>query len=85
MERIALIGIMVENPASIPALNELLNEYAHYIRGRMGIPQAGGRINVISITLEAPADVINSLCGSLGRLDGVTAKSIFAREERNGE
>lgn len=36
--RIALIGIIVENPASIEALNHLLHEYGNYIIGRMGIP-----------------------------------------------
>lgn len=81
MNRIALIGIMVENTDSVPALNQLLGEYSDHIRGRMGIPQAGGRINMISVALEAPADTINTLCGALGRLDGVTAKSIFAKEE----
>ena len=36
--RIALIGIIVENPESIEALNHLLHEYGKYIIGRMGIP-----------------------------------------------
>ena len=36
--RIALIGIIVENPDSVEELNHLLHEYGHYIIGRMGIP-----------------------------------------------
>lgn len=32
--RIALIGIIVENPESIEALNHLLHEYGKYIIGR---------------------------------------------------
>ena len=36
--RVAVIGIIVENKESVPALNELLSEYGEYIIGRMGIP-----------------------------------------------
>ena len=36
--RIALIGIIVENPAAAEALNRLLHEYRDYVVGRMGIP-----------------------------------------------
>ena len=36
--RVAIIGIIVENPASVGELNALLHEYGGYIIGRMGIP-----------------------------------------------
>ena len=36
--RIALIGIIVENPDSVEQLNDLLHEYGSFIVGRMGIP-----------------------------------------------
>ena len=36
--RIALIGIIVENPDSVEQLNHLLHEYGCFIVGRMGIP-----------------------------------------------
>ena len=36
--RVAVIGIIVENKESVPALNKLLSEYGEYIIGRMGIP-----------------------------------------------
>lgn len=29
--RVALIGIVVENPQAVPRMNELLHEYAHYV------------------------------------------------------
>lgn len=78
--RIALVGIMVENTGSIARLNDILHEYAQFIKGRMGVPHAGGKIQVISVVLEAPADRINTLSGRLGRLDGVTAKTIYAKQ-----
>ena len=36
--RVAIIGIIVENPGSVSRLNEILHEYGEYIIGRMGIP-----------------------------------------------
>ena len=57
--RIALIGIIVENPESIEALNHLLHEYGKYIIGRMGIPYREREVNIISVAIDAPQDVIN--------------------------
>ena len=36
--RVALIGIIVEDPGAVDALNGILHEYSAYIIGRMGIP-----------------------------------------------
>ena len=52
--RIALIGIIVENPESIEALNHLLHEYGKYIIGRMGIPYREREVNIISVAIDAP-------------------------------
>ena len=76
--RIALIGIIVENPASIEALNHLLHEYGNYIIGRMGIPYREKKVNIISVAIDAPQDVINALSGKIGRLDGIGAKTVYS-------
>lgn len=34
--RIAVIGIIVENPEAAPRINDILHEYSPYILGRMG-------------------------------------------------
>ena len=77
--RVALIGIIVEEPDSVGPLNELLHEYRQYIIGRMGIPYKPRNISVISVTLDAPQDVISSLSGKLGMLKGVTSKALMAK------
>lgn len=77
--RVALVGIIVENTESVDKLNDLLHEYGEYIIGRMGIPYAKKGVNIISISLDAPMDVINQLCGKLGMIDGVSAKAVFAK------
>jgi len=77
--RIALIGIIVENHESSSRVNSLLHEYGSFILGRMGIPHPGRNIGIISIALEAPADIISALSGKLGNIPGVSTKTIFAK------
>lgn len=76
--RVAIIGIIVENPGSVSRLNEILHEYGEYIIGRMGIPYREKGISIISIAIDAPQDVISSLAGKVGRLDGVQAKTAYS-------
>ncbi len=76
--RVAVIGIIVENKDSVSELNKLLSEYGDYIIGRMGVPYHKKGINVISIAIDAPQDVINTLSGKIGRLDGVYAKTAYS-------
>lgn len=76
--RIALIGIIVENPDSVEELNHLLHEYGKYIIGRMGIPYQQRSVNIISVAIDAPQDVINALSGKIGRLKGIGAKTVYS-------
>ena len=76
--RVAIIGIIVEDVRQVDALNRLLHEYGDYILSRMGLPYRKRDVNIISISLEAPQDVINSLAGRIGRLQGITAKTVYS-------
>ncbi len=76
--RVAVIGIIVENKESVPALNKLLSEYGDYIIGRMGIPYKEKKVNVISIVIDAPQDIINTLSGNIGRLEGISSKTAYS-------
>ncbi len=76
--RVALIGIMVENPDSIETMNRILHEYGQYIIGRMGLPYRERNVHIISVAIDAPQDVINELSGKIGRLDGITAKTVYS-------
>jgi putative iron-only hydrogenase system regulator len=44
----------------------------------MGIPYRKKGISMISIALDAEQDVINTLAGKLGRIEGVTAKAVYS-------
>ena len=86
--RIAVIGIIVEEPDSVKELNQILHEYGEYIIGRMGIPYRQRGINIISIAIDAPQDVISTLSGKIGRLKGVSIKTAYSNvithtEEKN--
>ena len=78
--RIAVISIIVENTESVETLNGYLHEYGKYIIGRMGLPYQAGdrRVNIISIAVDAPQDMIAALSGKIGRLPGVSAKTAYS-------
>lgn len=82
--RVALIGIIVEKPDAVMELNQLLHEYGQYIIGRMGIPYRAKGINIISIAVDAPQDVISALSGKIGRLAGVSNKIAYSHVVSNG-
>lgn len=77
--RVAVISIIVENPESVQQINDILHQYGEYIIGRMGIPYRKKGINLISIALDAPQDIINTLSGKIGRLDGVSSKAAYSK------
>lgn len=76
--RIAVIGIVVENSDSVELLNKILHEYGEYIIGRMGIPYRKCGVNIVSIAIDAPQDVISALSGKIGRLAGISAKTAYS-------
>lgn len=77
--RIALIGIIVSSHDSVDQLNHLLSQYAKYIIGRMGIPYREKGISIISISMDAPADVISALSGKIGMLPGISSKTVYQK------
>ena len=78
--RVAVMAIIVREGTSVEALNGLLHQYGRYIIGRMGVPYRQRGVNVISVALDAPQDIISALSGKIGRLGGVTAKTVYAPE-----
>lgn len=83
--RVALIGIVVSDRKHVAELNAILQEYGDYIIGRMGIPYKARGLNIISIALDAPQDVISTLSGKLGALPEISAKVVYAKIPEGGE
>ncbi len=78
--RIALIGIIVENQEITDELNRILHEYGEYVVGRMGIPYKKQNVCIISVIVDAPNNVISSLSGKLGMLDGISVKTVYSKK-----
>lgn len=77
--RLAVMAIVVENPDSVTEMNDLLHMYSSYIIGRMGIPHREKNCSLISVAIDAPTDVINTLSGKIGRIEGVTSKVAYSK------
>ena len=72
------MSIIVEKNECAEQINSLLHDYGKYIIGRMGIPYRKREISIISIALDAPQDVISTLSGKIGNLDGVSVKTAYS-------
>ncbi len=79
-KRIAVIGIIVENKDSVEGLNSLLHEFGEIIVGRMGLPYKERNLSIVSIAVDAPQDVISTLTGKIGKLDGISVKTAYSNK-----
>lgn len=77
--RVAILGIIVEDAEAVSDLNAILHESRQYIVGRMGIPYKEKNVNVISVVIDAPQDVIAALSGRIGNLKGISAKTVYSK------
>lgn len=77
--RIAILGIFIEDNAQSGQVNALLHDYSEYVVGRLGVPYRERKLSVICVVLDAPNDIISALSGKLGRLSGVKAKTQYAK------
>lgn len=82
--RVAIIGIIVEDPESVTGLNSILHEYSSMIIGRMGLPYREKEISIISIAVDGTTEDINALSGKIGRLKGVSAKAAYSKTSQKG-
>lgn len=77
--RIAVIGIIVENPDSVQRMNDILHQYSPYILGRMGIPYQKRNLSIISVVIDAPQNVISALSGKLGMIPDINTKTVYSK------
>ena len=67
-KRAAVLAIIVKDGDSVAALNELLHQYGSYIICRMGVPYRERNMSIISVALDAPANIISALLFAAGHL-----------------
>jgi len=84
MRRIAVIGAILEKPQLCQKdFNETVSSFKGIVKGRMGIPFEEENMAVVSITVIATVDEINSLTGKLGNLRYVTVKTAISDKSIN--
>ena len=76
--RVAVMSIIISDMQSVVKLNDILHTASEYIIGRMGIPYQKKKINVISVVIDAPQDVISAVSGKIGKLNGVSIKTAYS-------
>ena len=78
-KRIGAILILIREKDNVQKLNSILTNHSSVIIGRQGIPIRDKGISVISLVVEGTNDEISTLSGQIGRLEGVSSKSVFAK------
>lgn len=78
-KRIGTALILVQEKNSIERLNSIISKFGDIILGRQGLPLHHKNINVISLIFEGSPDEISSFTGQIGRLNGVTVKTLYAK------
>lgn len=76
--RVAVMGIVVDDPDSVEKLNAVLHEFAQYVIGRMGVPYRKRNVSIISVALDGPQNVISALAGKAGNINGVSVKTAYS-------
>lgn len=76
--RVAIAAIIVENNEKINEVQALLSEFSDYIIGRMGLPYKQKNVRIISVVLDAPVDKINALTGKIGKIEGISTKTVYS-------
>jgi len=79
-KRIGAILILVRNKEFVQQLNDILSKHASVIIGRQGIQIREKGLSIISLVIEGTTDEFSTLTGQLGRLKGITARTLLAKE-----
>ncbi len=77
--KIAIVAVIITDLNAVEKVNSLFHEYRDYVIGRLGLPYKQKNVNVISVVLDAPFEMVNGLSGKLGMIKGVTSKVLVTK------
>jgi putative iron-only hydrogenase system regulator len=81
MDRIGSVVIIIkQREEAAPKINAILSDYSDIILARVGLPFKEKRIHVINLIINGTTDEIGALTGKIGRIPGVTVKSILSKD-----
>ncbi len=78
--RLGFIGLIIEDREENAAtVNMLLSEFGDIILARTGVPCPKRNCSAITLVVDASTDQLGSLTGRLGRIEGVSVKSMLSK------
>ena len=78
-ERIGFIGIVIEDLAQAPRVNQVISQYQHIVTGRIGVPDHERNIAVIGLLVRGDNMTIGAFTARLGNIPGVQVKSAMTK------
>jgi putative iron-only hydrogenase system regulator len=79
VNKIAVLAIIISDTDAVERVNSILHEFKDYVISRQGVPYRQRNISLISVFLDAPQTVLNSLSGKLGMIKGVSSKLLNSK------
>ena len=78
--RLGFVGLIIEDREKNAArVNTLLSEFGDIILARTGVPCPKRNCSAITLVIDADTNQLGSLTGRLGRVDGVSVKSMLSK------
>lgn len=77
---IAGITVLAPDRSEAEDIQKILHRYAEHIVGRMGMPYRSGNVNIIHLTVDAPAETVREMTGRLEQLPEISVKAVWAKE-----
>jgi len=82
-KRLGFIGLIIEDRSKNAAnVNTLLSEFGDIILARTGVPCPERNCSAITLVIDASTDRLGSLTGKLGRIQGVSVKSMMSKMQQ---
>jgi putative iron-only hydrogenase system regulator len=79
-KRLGFVGLIIEDREKNSAtVNTLLSEFGDIILARTGVPCPKRNCSAITLVVDTTTDQLGSLTGRLGRISGVSVKSMLSK------
>lgn len=79
-KRLGFVGLIIEDRTQHAAtVNTLLSEFGEIILARTGVPCPERNCSAITLVVDASTDQLGALTGRLGRIGGVSVKSMLSK------
>ncbi len=79
-ERIGFIGIVIEDLAQAPKVNQVISQFQDMVTGRIGVPDHDRNMAVIGLLVRGDNIRVGSFTAKLGNVPGVQVKSAMTKK-----